>query len=129
MRRPMVVFAACALASAAHAQRPQLSRVVRQYVSVDTPLVAVTNVTLIDGTGAPARRGQTVLIRDGRFEAVGETGRVPVPAGAVVIDGTGHTAIPALVGLHDHLYYTAAGGRLVLWERRRFDWLLPPERN
>ena len=28
-----------------------------------------------------------------------------------MIDLAGHTVIPGIVGLHDHLYYTAAGGR------------------
>lgn len=84
---------------------------VQEYVTVDQPVVAITNVTLLDGTGAPARTGQTVVIRDDRIAAVGATGQVQVPAGARVIDGAGHTLIPGMFGLHNHLYYTAAGGR------------------
>jgi len=29
----------------------------------------------------------------------------------LTIDGTGQTLIPGIVGMHDHLYYTASGGR------------------
>ena len=29
------------------------------------------------------------------------------------MDLNGHTVIPGLVGMHDHLFYTAAGGRAV----------------
>ncbi|MDP3773584.1 MAG: amidohydrolase family protein [Gemmatimonadales bacterium] len=111
---PLAVLAAAALGSitaSAAAQRPQLSPAVRRMVSVDTSVVAITNVTLVDGTGSAARRGQTIVLRDGRIELVGPTGRTAVPAGAQVIDGAGHTVIPGIVGLHDHLYYTASGGR------------------
>lgn len=93
--------------------RPALGPAARAFVSVNAPIVAITNVMVVDGTGAPARRGQTVVLQDGRIGAVGATGSVAVPAGATVIDGAGHTVIPGIVGLHDHLYYTATGGRLV----------------
>jgi imidazolonepropionase-like amidohydrolase len=38
---------------------------------------------------------------------------VQVPAGARTIDLNGSTLIPGLIGMHDHLFYTAAGGRAV----------------
>jgi imidazolonepropionase-like amidohydrolase len=94
-------------------QAQTLSPVVRQYVGIAEPQVAITNVKLIDGTGSPARDGQTILIQDGRIAAVGPAGQVSVPAGARVVDGSGHTVIPGMVGMHDHLFYTAGGGRLV----------------
>jgi imidazolonepropionase-like amidohydrolase len=100
------------VASAASAQAPaELSQAVRQYVSVEAPVVALTNVTVIDGTGAPARERQTIVIQDGKVAALGA--RVSVPAGARVIDLPEHTVIPGMVGLHDHLFYTAVGGRRV----------------
>jgi len=104
-----VAAAASLCPGATWAQRPQLSRGVRMVVSVDTPVVAITNVLVLDGTGAAPRPGQTILIRDGRFAEIGPS--VQVPAGAQRIDGAGHTAIPGMVGLHDHLFYSAAGGR------------------
>jgi N-acetylglucosamine-6-phosphate deacetylase len=116
MSRQTAVFGGLALLAAAGplgAQQPALSPNVKRYVSVDTGTVAVTNVLLIDGTGAAARPGQTVVIQQGKIAAVGPAGRVRPPAGALVIDGTGHTMIPGMVGLHDHLFYSAAGGRTV----------------
>jgi len=110
-REIRTLVAAALLAAPLAAQRPTLSANVRRMVSVDTAVVAITNVTLLDGTGAAARRGQTIVLREGRIEAVGPSSRVRAPAGALVIDGTGNTVIPGLVGLHDHLYYTAVGGR------------------
>jgi imidazolonepropionase-like amidohydrolase len=96
------------------AQRPDsFSTTVREYITVDAPLLALTHVLVIDGTGAAPRTHQTVVIRNGRIAAVGPVGSVPIPAGARVMDLSGSTVIPGLVGMHDHLFYTAAGGRAV----------------
>src|SRR6188508_27093 len=107
MRRPGVfALLLLVLPATLSAQRPPLSDNVRKYVSSDTNLVAITGVTLIDGRGTPAVKGQTVVIRDGRIAEVGATGKVKAPAGAVVVDGTGMTLIPGIVGMHDHMFYT-----------------------
>jgi enamidase len=95
------------VAASLHAQRPTLSPAVRQYVRVDTNLVALTHVRVIDGTGGPARENQTVIIRDGTIAAVGD---VPVPSGALVLDLTGKSVIPGLVMMHEHMYYPTGGG-------------------
>ncbi|HET7584715.1 MAG TPA: amidohydrolase family protein [Gemmatimonadaceae bacterium] len=97
-------------AAPAAAQRPTLSRNVRQYVAVDTPTVALTHVRVIDGTGAQPRENQTVIIRDGNIAAVGDAASVQVPTGAQVMDLTGKTIIPGLVMMHEHLYYPTGGG-------------------
>lgn len=82
---------------------------VRPFVSVDAPVVALTGVRVVDGTGAAAAENQTVVIADGRIQAVGPSGSVQVPANAQVIQLAGHTVIPGLVGMHDHFYYTSGG--------------------
>jgi imidazolonepropionase-like amidohydrolase len=74
------------------------------FVTVAGPVVALVNVSVVDGTGAPPREAQTVVLRDGRIEAVGPIADVPVPDGAAVLDLPGHTVIPGLVGLHEHTY-------------------------
>ena len=89
----------------------RLSPDVRRFVSVAEPVVALTNVTVIDGTGSAPRIRQTVLIRDGRIAEIGAVKAVKVPAGARTMDLPGHTVIPGIIGMHDHLFYTAAGGR------------------
>jgi imidazolonepropionase-like amidohydrolase len=107
-----LVLAIFCSAVPATAQRPDsLGPQVRNVVSADAPVIVLTNVKLIDGTGAPARENQSVVISNGRITAVGNAGDISAPAGARVIDLTGHTLIPGIVGLHDHLYYTSAGGR------------------
>jgi enamidase len=67
-------------------------------------------VRVIDGTGAPARDDQTLIIRDGRIAALGASQSVAVPAGAQVIDLTGKSVIPGLVMVHEHLFYPTGPG-------------------
>jgi imidazolonepropionase-like amidohydrolase len=88
--------------------RTARSQAVQEFVSVDAPVVALTRVRVVDGTGAPARTDQTVIIRGGKIEAVGPAASVKAPRGARVIDGTGHTVIPGLIGMHDHTFYTTS---------------------
>jgi enamidase len=90
--------------------RPTLSAAVRRYVTVDTTLVALRHVRVIDGTGAAARQNQTVLIRDGQIAALGADGTIPVPDDAQSLDLTGKSIIPGLVMVHEHLYYPTGSG-------------------
>lgn len=61
------------------AQRPAVGSVASQYVAVDAPVVALTNVTIIDGTGRPPKPGQTIVMSGNRIQAVGAVGSVAVP--------------------------------------------------
>lgn len=92
------------------AQRPLLSDAVRAYVSVDAPVIALTHVRVIDGTGAPPRDDQTVIIRDGNIAAIGASAATQIPAGAHTIDLTGKSVMPGLVMVHEHLYYPNGPG-------------------
>ena len=103
------LLAATSLATAAAAQLPTLSEEVRQYVAVAEPTVVLANVRVIDGTGAPPRDGQSILIQDGRIVEVGPAATVRAPAGARVRDLAGHTVIPGMIGLHNHTFYTTRG--------------------
>jgi len=94
----------------AWAQLPTLSANVRQYVSVDAEVVALTHARVIDGTGAPALEDRTLLLRGGDIAALGPTGEVQLPEGARIIDLTGKSVIPGLVMLHEHLYYPTGPG-------------------
>jgi imidazolonepropionase-like amidohydrolase len=92
------------------AQRPTLAPAVRAYVSTDTPVVALTHARVIDGTGAPARDDQTLIIRDGNIAAIGDARSMAIPAGAQVLDLTGKSVIPGLVMVHEHLFYPTGPG-------------------
>ncbi len=93
------------------AQRPMDGSAAAGYAIVDADAVALTGVTLIDGTGSVAQQGRTVVIEGNRIAEVGPDGEVRIPPGAEVMDLSGHTLIPGMIGLHNHLFYTAAGGR------------------
>jgi imidazolonepropionase-like amidohydrolase len=82
-----------------------LSPQVRDFVKVDAPLVALTHVRVIDGTGAGARQDQTLMIFKGKISAVGDAASVSVPSEAKVLDLHGYSLIPGLVGMHDHMFY------------------------
>jgi hypothetical protein len=88
----LVMFALCA--AAAGQSRPELAPVVRAFVSVDAPVVALVHVRVIDGTGAAPRADQTIVLRDGKIEALGDAGKVKIPDGAKVLDLIGYTVIP-----------------------------------
>jgi enamidase len=88
-----------------------LSPQVREFVAVASPHVVIRDVRLIDGTGAPARAGMSVEIRDGRIVRVGPSAEVGAPEGAEVVDGTGQTLTPGFVMLHEHLFYPSGQAR------------------
>ncbi|MGH7606889.1 MAG: amidohydrolase family protein, partial [Gemmatimonadales bacterium] len=109
MRRSLSLFAGLSLAAAPlTAQAPALSEVTRRFVSVDSPVVALTHVRVVDGTGSAPAEDQTVVIRDGKVAAVGPARSVSVPRGAQVLDLRGHTVLPGFVGLHNHTFYTTS---------------------
>jgi imidazolonepropionase-like amidohydrolase len=81
------------------------------FVRVQSSRMALKNVSVIDGTGSPVRENQTVVIDHGRIAAAGPASQTPVPPDAQVLDLQGYTVIPGLVGMHDHLFYAADGGR------------------
>src|ERR687896_1641023 len=108
MRRSLTVFSLLVAAFPVAAQRPTLSQTTRRFVSVDAPVVALTNVRVVDGTGAPPREGQTIVIQGDKIAVVGPSSSVRPPQGAQVMNLEGHTVIPGIVGLHDHTFYTTS---------------------
>jgi imidazolonepropionase-like amidohydrolase len=80
------------------------------FIAVGAPVVALTHVRVIDGTGAAPAENQTVVIDRGKIAAVGPAGGIAIPSGAQTLDLTGHTVIPGMVGMHEHLFYPSGGG-------------------
>jgi Amidohydrolase family len=93
-------------AGSASAQRPGPE--VAPFIVINEPVVVLQHVRVIDGTGAPARDDQSVVIANGRIMAAGSAASTSAPAGAKTLDYAGYTIIPGLVGMHDHLYYSAS---------------------
>ena len=90
------VFAAFTLLVACSSQdRAKQSR------APDAP-VAITHVTVIDATGAPAQRDMTVIIANRRIAEVGKSSAVAIPESAAVVDSRGKYLIPGLWDMHVH---------------------------
>src|SRR6266478_7350426 len=90
--------------------KDKFSPEVRAFVKEDAPVVALAHVRVIDGTGAATRGDQTLVIAEGKIAALGDAATTKIPDGAKVLDLSGYTVIPGLVGMHDHMYYPAPGG-------------------
>ena len=106
MRKVFLTFA-CVVIAAGIASAQTLAPQVRAFVKVDSPVVALTHVRVIDGTGGAAREDQTVILGNGKFTAVGDDSTVYAPKDAQVLDLHGYTVIPGLVGMHEHMFYPA----------------------
>ena len=103
------LLALLALPASAPAQSAaELDESAREFVQYADPVIAITGVRVVDGTGAAARAGQTVVIEERRIRSVGPDGEVAIPEDARRIDGSGHTLIPGLIGVHNHTFYTTA---------------------
>jgi imidazolonepropionase-like amidohydrolase len=107
MRRAFIifVFTSCSLVAA-----QTLSDDVRRFVKVDAPVIALTHVRVIDGTGSAAREDQTVVLSKGNIESVGDASSANIPKDAQVLDLHGDSVIPGLIGMHDHMFYPMGDG-------------------
>lgn len=109
MRRSVSLsFSLMLLAGLAQGQpRAKLSPEVREFVKVDAPVIVLNHVRVIDGTGVAPRTDQALVIQDGKIVAIGDAAAVKIPDQAKVLDLSGYSVIPGLVGMHNHLHYTA----------------------
>lgn len=64
---------------------------------------ALENVTVIDGTGAAACPGMTIVVRDGRIAELFTTGERPLDASVQRRDLGGRFVTPGLIDTHVHL--------------------------
>jgi len=66
-------------------------------------IIAITDVTVIDATGAPPITDTTVVVTGSRIAAIGPRNSIPIPADAKVIEGSGKFLIPGFADMHVHL--------------------------
>ena len=88
------------------AQAPQADR---QFIRVEAPIVALTHVRIVDGTGATPTEDQTIVISDGKIQSIAPSASAKLPANATAFDLKGRTVLPGLVGMHDHMFFPMGG--------------------
>src|ERR1051325_2396413 len=92
----------CCIVSGSGAQGQNAER--QQFIRVEAPVIVLTHVRIIDGTGAAARDDQTIVIAEGKIQSIGASGAgapANLPANAQTVDLRGYTALPGLVGMHN----------------------------
>jgi len=65
--------------------------------------VVLTGGRVIDGTGRPPLEQATIVITNGRVDAIGPPATVKIPAGTTPINVTGKTIVPGFINAHGHL--------------------------
>jgi imidazolonepropionase-like amidohydrolase len=96
--RHWTIVAGCLLAASffarADAQQPNEART-----------IAYVGASLIIGDGGAPIEDSAFVVENARFTRVGQRNMLAVPPGAVRVDLTGKTVIPALVDGHSHIGY------------------------
>jgi imidazolonepropionase-like amidohydrolase len=64
---------------------------------------AFVNVNLVPMTDDSVVAAQTVVVNDGVITTIGDVDTVPVPKGAIVVDGTDRYLMPGLAEMHAHV--------------------------
>jgi len=95
------------IAAASIAQSPSAER--QQFIRVEAPVVVLTHVRVIDGTGAPAREDQTILISGGQIQSISTSPPPNLPSNAQTLDLQGYSVLPGLVGMHNHMFFPMGG--------------------
>jgi imidazolonepropionase-like amidohydrolase len=80
----------------------------RSVVTVNAQVLVMIHVRVVDGTGAPAKEDQAVIVTNGKTQSIRPAASIEVPPGAELLDRRGYTVIPGLVGMHNHLYYNSS---------------------
>ena len=111
MRRYLPFALALLLAASIGAQSQQsFSPVTKSFIAYDTPVIALQHVRVIDGTGTAPSDDQTLIVENGNIREIGPAASTKIPDGVRSLDLSGHSVIPGLVGMHDHMFYPAASG-------------------
>lgn len=80
----------------------------KKYIEFSDDVIVLKNGLLIDGKGSAAKPQQTVIIRLGKIDWIGDDSKANIPKGAAILDLKGKAIMPGLVMLHEHMYISAS---------------------
>jgi imidazolonepropionase-like amidohydrolase len=105
---PVIVCVPTVRAQVVLKSEAKLSPAVTRYVKVPAGKILLKDVRVIDGTGAAPMEHQMVMIVGGKIESIApNVADAKVSDDTAVIELSGRTVFPGLVGMHDHLYNIA----------------------
>src|SRR6266516_8037507 len=81
----------------------------RRFIRVEAPVIALTHVRIIDGTGAAPIEDQTIVITNGKITSIAPSSSAKIESAAQILDLKGYTILPGLVGMHDHMFFPMGG--------------------
>ena len=84
-----------------------LSPETKKFVAFNDSVIVFKDALLIDGTGTDAKQHQSIIIKNGVINWVGDDAKAIIPKGAKTIDLIGKALMPGLVMTHEHMYISA----------------------
>ena len=105
MRTTLAVLLSVCIGITSFAQAPDR----QQFIRTEASVIALTHVRVIDGTGAPAKEDQTIVISEGKIQSIESSATAKPPANAQTLDLNGYTVLPGLVGMHNHMFFPMGG--------------------
>ncbi|TAG30684.1 MAG: amidohydrolase [Sphingobacteriia bacterium] len=107
MKKIFTFFILALVLSAPVFSQIKFSDETKKYIEYNDSITVFKNALLIDGKGNAAKQNQTIIIRKGKIDWVGDDAKAMVPKGANIIDLNGKALMPGLVMLHEHMFMAA----------------------
>jgi Tol biopolymer transport system component/imidazolonepropionase-like amidohydrolase len=91
-------------------------------IKIETPRYTPKGTVVLRGAKIITMRGDEIIehgdivVTDNRIAAVGESGKVAVPAGAKVLDVRGKTIMPGFVDVHSHMWPPRGVHQTQVWQ-------------
>ncbi len=96
---------------------------VARATEADRP-IAFVDATVIDGTGASPVPHEVIIVKNGRFVAIGSARSVTIPPDATRIDARGKYVIPGLMDANVHLFLDIEAEPLIKYEGHYDDLII-----
>ncbi|HMI52052.1 MAG TPA: amidohydrolase family protein [Candidatus Saccharimonadales bacterium] len=93
------------LSASVSAQSPKAPDVA-PFLTVDSRVFVLNHVRVIDGTGAAPAEDQAIVVAHGKIQSISPAASAQFPQDVKILDCSGFSVIPGLVGMHNHLFYT-----------------------